>query len=251
MATVKILQGVDPIVFRRSPEGHVRPPELRGCFAVFSGGKLEFRKGQDLVLRSFKRFHDRHPDSRLVTAWHSPWPNVGESLNVLGSMTALAFNRDGVPNVTGWAHDNRVPAHAFLDLGAVPNSQMPSWLRSVDVAVFPSRAEGGTNLVAMECMASAVPVILSANTGHLDLIGDDTCLVLTRQAPVPARLTDVRSTQGWGESDVDEIVEQLELAYADRDLRKRIGARGAEHLSGQTWSSQIGKLEDQLLDMMG
>jgi glycosyltransferase involved in cell wall biosynthesis len=47
---------------------------------------------------------------------------------------------------------------------------MPSVLQEMNVAVFPNRAEGGTNLVAMECMACGLPVILSGNTGHLDLI---------------------------------------------------------------------------------
>ena len=59
-----------------------------------------------------------------------------------------------------------------LDLGRVPNAGMPRILRECDVAVFPNRAEGGTNLVAMKCMACGVPTILSANTGHLDLIRD-------------------------------------------------------------------------------
>jgi hypothetical protein len=38
---------------------------------VFSGGKLEHRKGQDLVIRAFVRFVQRHPDAVLVTAWGS------------------------------------------------------------------------------------------------------------------------------------------------------------------------------------
>jgi hypothetical protein len=44
---------------------------------------------------------------------------------------------------------------------------MPQILREIDVAVVPNRFEGGTNLVAMECMACGMPVILSANTGYL------------------------------------------------------------------------------------
>ena len=47
---------------------------------------------------------------------------------------------------------------------------MPDVLRRADVALFPNRCEGGTNLVAMEAAAVGVPVVLSANTGHLDVI---------------------------------------------------------------------------------
>ena len=47
---------------------------------------------------------------------------------------------------------------------------MPKYLISSDTALFPNRCESGTNLVAMEAMAAGIPVILSNNSGHLDLI---------------------------------------------------------------------------------
>ena len=43
-------------------------------------------------------------------------------------------------------------------------------LKQADLAVFPNRCEGGTNLVAMEAIACGVPTVLSANSGHLDLL---------------------------------------------------------------------------------
>jgi hypothetical protein len=43
-------------------------------FKIFSGGKLEFRKGQDLVLLAFRAFAHRHSDVLLGTAWSQPWP---------------------------------------------------------------------------------------------------------------------------------------------------------------------------------
>ena len=61
-----------------------------------------------------------------------------------------------------WTRDNGIAANQFLDRGAVPNALMPPVLREMDVALFPNRSEGGTNLVAMECMACGVPTILSA-----------------------------------------------------------------------------------------
>ena len=47
-------------------------------FVVFSGGKLEWRKGQDLVLAAFRNLLQRNPSLRgaagaiLVTAWVDP-----------------------------------------------------------------------------------------------------------------------------------------------------------------------------------
>jgi hypothetical protein len=40
---------------------------------VFTGGKIEFRKAQHLVLMAFREFAARHDDAVLVAAWHSPW----------------------------------------------------------------------------------------------------------------------------------------------------------------------------------
>ena len=38
---------------------------------IFSGGKFEFRKGQDLVVRAVKVLQERHRDVALVAAWHN------------------------------------------------------------------------------------------------------------------------------------------------------------------------------------
>src|SRR5262249_50882180 len=47
VATTTVLQGVDTALFHPSP----RTGRFRDRFVIFSGGKLEFRKGQDLVLK--------------------------------------------------------------------------------------------------------------------------------------------------------------------------------------------------------
>ncbi len=53
------LQGVDLSLFK--PRS--KTARFAGRFVVFSGGKLEYRKGQDLVVAAFKKFHARHPDA--------------------------------------------------------------------------------------------------------------------------------------------------------------------------------------------
>jgi len=47
-------------------------------------------------------------------------------------------------------------------------------------------------------MAYGVPSILSANTDHLDIIEDGTCLPLTHQQPISLGSVE-SSTEGWGE----------------------------------------------------
>jgi glycosyltransferase involved in cell wall biosynthesis len=142
-------------------------------------------------------------------------------------------------DVVAWLEANGVPKRQVLDLGQVPNADMPRILREADVALFSNRAEGGTNLVAMECMASGLPTILSANTGHLDLIRAGNCYALDTQTPIPDP-----QCQGWGESSVEEIIEALEAAYRDRSDAQQRGRCGAEMLAEQNWARQLNALAE-------
>jgi len=234
-----VLQGIDPTLFHPAP----RAGHMGERFCVFSGGKLEYRKGQDIAVAAFARFARRHPDALLVSAWHNPWPELVKSLADSRVTASVPFTADGRPDVQLWTRAAGIPPHQFLDLGAVPNAAMPTILREMDVAVFPNRCEGGTNLVAMECMACGIPTILSDNTGHKDLIAADNCYVLSRQSAI---ILDDRGTQGWGESDVDEIVESLEAVWQQRDESRRRGAMGAEAMAQLSWRRQIGRLHDVL-----
>ena len=122
----------------------------------------------------------------------------------------------------------------------VPNAQLPGILATAHAAIFPNRCEGGTNLPAMEAMAAGVPTILSANTGHLDLIEAENCIPLQRQRPI--FLDQIPGSEGWGSSDIDEAVEALDRLYLDAKAAEAMGALGAATLSRLTWPGQIDKL---------
>ena len=135
-----------------------------------------------------------------------------------------------------WLLANGLPAGSFLDLGVLPNHRMAAALREADVALFPNRCEGGTNLVAMEAMACGVPVILSANTGHLDLLTDPAASWrLDRQGRPRGACPLYRGTDDWGESDVEEMVERLEISYRDRADAAHRGIAAAR-LMHERWS---------------
>lgn len=231
---VTILQGVDPSLFHPAPASGL----LSDRFVIFSGGKLEFRKGQDLVMAAFRLFHARHPESMLLTAWQSPWPGLAEEFAV-----PPPAQPDGMIDVPGWAVAHGLPPESVMDVGVVPNIAMPHVLRDADVALFANRAEGGTNLVAMEAMACGVPTILSANTGHLDLLPGDAAMPLRRQRAVAREGI---GTDGWGESDVEEILEALETLWGDRARAKALGLRGATAMARLSWQQHTGALIDAL-----
>lgn len=202
----RIWQGVDESLFHPAPRRGLYPDR----FLIFSGGKAEPRKGQDLVVKAFRIFADRHDEAMLVTAWHSPWPQLAVGMDL-----DLARFADRV-----------------IDVGHLSNGQMPAVYRECDVGLFPNRAEGGTNLVAMECLACGLPTILSKNTGHRELIGlGDWRRVwpLCEQKP---------STVCFGfESDVDEIVDLLEQAFV-----AFVPPATFPILQGLTWSATAARL---------
>ena len=65
-----LIQGVDAHFFK--------PGERKedGKYRIFSGGKYEHRKGQDLVAIAFREFLKSNPDAHLVCAWYNPWPHL-------------------------------------------------------------------------------------------------------------------------------------------------------------------------------
>ena len=177
--TKVVLQGVDRSLFFPAPKRNLFP----GRFLIFSGGKAEPRKGQDIVVAAFKVFAAKHPEAMLVTAWHSPWPELARGMNL----------------------DLAPFAQRVIDVGPLPNGVMAPIYRECDVALFTNRAEGGTNLVAMECLACGIPTLLSDNTGHRDLLRMGHGVALSQR---PGTIW-----AEWGETDVDEVVAALERIF--------------------------------------
>ena len=232
-----VIQGVDRGLFHPGPKLGL----FGDRFVVFSGGKLEIRKGQDLVVHAFSRFAKRHPDALLITTWTNHWPATALEINHGSALNPLQMKNEDELDIDGWMLSNGIPQSQFHNFGIIPNFSMPEVLRESDVALFTNRAEGGTNLVAMEAMACGLPVIISANTGHLDLIEEDNCIALTRQT----WSSDVNRPD-WGTSDVDEIVDGLERAYRDRADAKARGMKAAQFMAKLCWADQVRKLIDRV-----
>jgi glycosyltransferase involved in cell wall biosynthesis len=225
-----VWQGVDPTEMVPPPRRNAFGPR----FVVFSGGKLEFRKAQDVVLEAFKQFHARHPDSVLITAWQNVWPQTGLSMAESRIARVAPTIEDGKLAITRWAVANGVPDSAFVDLGFLNRAQVAAALAEADAAVFPNRCEGATNLVAMEAMACGVPSLIADNTGQSDLLIDpEVAYPLRRQTPLA---NPDGSRTGWSESSVEEIVAQLEAVYSDRAEARRRAERAKDFMFGErTW----------------
>jgi len=237
-------QGIDPSLFYVAPSSGL----YRDRFVIFSGGKFEFRKGQDIVLAAYKRFRAKYPDALLVSCWQ----NLN---NPEAAAFASAGHCDTVPlpakdyglQMTPWLLQQGLPPGSFIDLPFTHNLLMPSVLRECDMAVFPNRCEGGTNLVAMEAMACGLPTYVSYNTGQKDLVDLIGCGAFKAQRAVkqPAAM---QTVEDWGETDVEEVVNAMEYVYANRSGSQITANKTAERLKEWTWSEMNEKLLNIVCD---
>jgi len=268
-----------------------------GLFFVFSGGKLEYRKGQDVVVAAFKRFAVNHPDARLVVAWANAWPASLATLNDPSGQhpvhttglplpaTPSTGTPQGTLQILPWLEKQGIALTQVVDLGYVRHKDMAAWaLRAADVALFPNRCEGGTNLVAMEAAAAGAPLVLSGAHGHADLArslrctplhrqqndnsgafdtnsngalgpGFEGCVVLVQQAdaPLPPASNHSSSTlrvhddsrNGWFEADVSEVVAALEALHAHKRQSTRASSGNTESAPVAGESSTLGLDKDE------
>jgi glycosyltransferase involved in cell wall biosynthesis len=161
----------------------------------------------------------------------------------------VRLDAQGSLDVLRWVADNGIDPAKVVDIGRIPNPMMPSVLREMDVALQPSRAEACTNLPVMEAMACGIPVIAAYNTGMKDLLTPANSLPLLRQGPVAGIAG--AGTEGWGESDVEEIVAALERAYTQRESCRQLGLDAARFLTEQrrTWRDHAAELKQFVLSL--
>jgi glycosyltransferase involved in cell wall biosynthesis len=233
-------QGVNTTRFCPTPRTGRAIPNR---FVVFSGGAFQLRKGQDIVVAAFRRFHQLRPDSVLAVQWSSSIPDAFAPVMLeRGYVRTLPLSHTP-PDLYQWLLAEGLPEGSFTILPPIPNVVLAERLRQCDVALFPNRAEGATNFFAMEAIASGVPTIISANTGHLDLIEQcPSVLRLTPRPFAPRRAWDYHgepvSSQGWAESDISEIVHLLSTVYDDPER----GRRAAGEIAGWAWPKQTAQL---------
>jgi len=224
-----ILQGVDPEHFRPVPI----PPDDR--FVVFSGGKFELRKGQDLVIAAMKVMMQRHDDVFLSCCWANQWPF---SLATMEASPFIVYRHDEVNFLDlprRCALDNgldpaRVAVHPLID-----NTRMHTIFAQSHLGLFPNRCEGGNNMVMCEYMACGRSVIASDSSGHADVINPSIAYPLTRYRPMVVTSGTVQ-TGVWEEPVLEEVIEVLEEVYRNRGQLPEKGARAAQEMERLSWS---------------
>lgn len=232
-----LIQGIDSQKFFP-----ITKEKNQNRFIVFSGGKFELRKGQDLVLKAIKILQEKYDDIILVNCWANMWP---ESMHLMSSSPYITYEYK-----TGEWHEvmshiyrlNGLDEKRIMTIGLVPNETQRELYQQTDIGVFPNRCEGGTNLVLMEYMACAKPVIASNTSGHKDIINEQNAMLLNDLRDFTLSDSSKAVVARWQEPSLDELIAQLEFAYHHRDMIKTIGKSAGEDLKQFTWQKSAQQL---------
>lgn len=252
--TVKVIhEGIDPSLFCPGPKSG-----WSDTFNIFSSGKVEFRKAQDVTLMAFKRFSQRHPDARLITLWNSPYADLGNGYKGIAD-EPLWLNDSGQLDIKRWAHDNGIDPAKVFELGNIPNFALPQVLREMDVMLAPTRVESCTSLPVKEAMGCGIPVIYGAHSGMLDLehrvdygrYGISLPLVHCIPIRASSEYFFPLADWEWYEPSLDEIDSSLEWAYQNREAARDMGRMASHWIHGhRTWEIHVKALKAWLKEVL-
>lgn len=233
-----LIQGIDTDLF------HAMPSSRRDDrFLIFSGGKFELRKSQDLVLKAVKVIQERHRDVWLVNCWFNSWP---ASIRTMDRSPHISFchrrELSWRENMKRLYVENGLDDNRIFTLEMVPHSDLPQIYSQTDIGLFPNRCEGGTNLVLMEYMACGKPVIATNCSGHRDVLTSENALCLNNLRELPIADEAGEEIAVWNEPSLDDLVDRLEYAYFNRTAIQKIGINASEDLRKMTWASTAKRL---------
>jgi D-inositol-3-phosphate glycosyltransferase len=115
-------------------------------------------------------------------------------------------------------------ADAVEFVGPVPHDDLPAYYAAADLVVVPSFYES-FGLVAVEAMASGVPVVASRVGGLASTVSDGrTGYLIPWRCPEP-------------------FAEKIELLLRNEPLRAALGAAGVVHMQGYSWRSVAERLQ--------
>ena len=190
------------------------------------------RKGWDVLLRAWSKAFSATDDVSLVLRTFVP----GQSATTNSASNIDRTINDFLATECGTSREQIAPIVVYPDL--VPESSMPALYRAAHAYVSPTRGEGWGRPF-MEAMATALPVITTRWSAHLDYMNDANSLLIDIEGLVPAidpELTVYRGTS-WAEPSVAHLVTLLRSIVADPAAARTLGARARDDMSARwSWS---------------
>ncbi|MGH9387898.1 MAG: glycosyltransferase family 4 protein [Vicinamibacterales bacterium] len=178
-----------------------------GELLLLSVGRLQTRKGHDLVIRALPHILGSSPSLRYVIVGEGP-----EASRLKALVAEL-----GLTNRVSFA-------------GPVPADKLPAYYAAADIFVHPNRMDGsefeGFGLVFLEAAAAGLAAIGGRSGG------------------VPEAVEHGRTGLLVGGDDVGELAATIQLLAQSRALREQLGsAARARVLMDFTWDSAAHKVE--------
>lgn len=149
---IKVIHnGVDTKRF--SPEGYVHPLSKDNIWILYVG-RIEDRKGLDVLIQAMSEIVPKHPKTRLLIVGRAPNPRSLSSLMNLVRKFGIQSN--------------------VIFKGPVSSNVIPSLMRACDVLVFPSttqriQVEGLPNTI-LEGMSTEIPIVSTNICGVPEVI---------------------------------------------------------------------------------
>ncbi len=198
--------GVDAARFRAPDTGLARRLRQRAGAAgrklILSVGGIEPRKGSDTLVRALATLRQAGRDPVLaIVGGHSFQDYRAYADRVLAMIGELGLELGS----------------DVVQLGTVPDAELPAWYAAADVLAFPSTKEGW-GLAVLEAMSAGLPVVASDLPVFLEYLrpGRDALLVPVGDAPA--------------------LSEALAAVLDDPVLAGKLAAAGLEASAAFTWS---------------
>ncbi|HVX15398.1 MAG TPA: glycosyltransferase family 4 protein [Pirellulales bacterium] len=216
---------------------------LQDRFVIFSGGKFELRKGQDIVIRAYKVLQDRHKDVMLVHSWHNVWPKTRDTMAASPHIRYFPPRDDDYHAwISALLASHGIDLDRVIPVGPRNHRLLPDLYHATDLGIFPNRAEGGNNMVLMEYLACGKPALASYNTGHKDILRRSNAVLIESHRPIEFRpYGELLAT--WHDPSLDETIAKLEWCYQNRGRLQSIAKQAAVDMRAFSWT----RLADGLL----
>jgi|GEM_PF-1697926 len=200
--------------------GHVQalPVSGRRGFNFLSVFQWHRRKGWDVLLRAYLSAFQPEDDVCLLLRVH---PDAGDPQPIREQIDthvrALGYDPQHIPDIV-------------LLTDFIAEGDMPRLYAAADAFVLPTRGEGW-GIPYMEAMASALPVIGTRWSSHLDFMDDNnTYLIDVEQlVPVCSEQTAINpfytADQLWAEPSAAHTAELMRVVFTQRAAARTTGAR--------------------------
>ncbi|MBO5870961.1 MAG: glycosyltransferase family 4 protein [Clostridia bacterium] len=101
---------------------------------------------------------------------------------------------------------------AIIQLGYIPNNELPTWFSLCDVQVIPTTCQEGAGIVAIEGMSAGLPLITTISGGMVEYVNDEVAI----QLPIDENLS-------------QNIVRAVLKLYHSPEMRREMSNAGKEN----------------------